>query len=559
MDNDFSSTVTREQRLLVQSLIDGSITKDEMERLNAMLLEDSLLRAFYIDQTRMDTHLRAHFTESNPLVFIEKPDARKSRIKAAVISLSSAGIAAALTVAGVFTFFPERIEDHDNTHYSSFTSGPSRTPLVRISGQEAVQWTTSTGELADGAWLPAGKVELSEGLLELTYDSGATVVLKAPSTYYIEESNSGFLENGSLRAHSPKTVDQFKIETPNTRMVDYGTTFGVTTSGIASTAIHVIEGLVKATAWSDRNEGWKELRAGDALAINSGIDAAPEYEFIQASPSQFAWAPARRELRKQNSLNYLHWSFDEFEDGQFAETGNAIDRPNYPAMVNELKPADGHPTHWQHRGVFGNALQLNGNTRFLNTEFPGISGNQARTVACWIRIPEQRNINQPLGAISTWGEAARGKLWKLALRNDDQGPGKHYLRTETGYGNTAAKPTLNDGKWHHVASVFTGGDDADAATHVLHYVDGRLVQRGSWMSRRVNTTTDPENHFPMLIGASVEVPGPHNLQSAKDVYLKHNGHVLKFFEGMIDELYVFDDALSPEEIVHLMETNRPPQ
>lgn len=549
-------SISPKQRLLIQSLIDGSIAPCEVPALNELLRNDPLLRGFYIDQMRVDAHLKHHHAHGRTLVFIDKQGGRLSRMRVMAIAVASAGIAAAVTIMVALNYTGNQNKETLAANFSSFVAGPSTAPLARITGiSEEVAWTTSTGELQVGNWLPAGRIDLEEGLMEVTYDSGSSVIIKAPSTYYIEADNRGFLEKGNIRAHSPKTVATFEIETPNTQLVDLGTTFGVTTTGITSTAVHVMEGLVKATASSDTQGEWKELREGDALMISNGIEQIAEYETFDAVPEQYEWAPVRNKVRKER-VNFHHWSFDSYSDDAFADTGRSIDG-SYPAYKEQIEVTAPDEPWLKPDGKAGSALYLNGDTRYLRTDYPGISGNKPRTIACWIKVPKQSKARRKATSFAAWGQASRGGLWKLALRPDRGTGNKLILRTECGYGNTAGETRLNDGEWHHIVSVFTGGTNADAGAHVLQYVDGRLQKRKQTMSRRVDTITNQENAFPLIIGAAIEVPGPSNLNKMRDLHERGVSYV-NTFHGLIDELYVFDDALTPEEIVRLMEKNETP-
>lgn len=85
-------------------------------------------------------------------------------------------------------------------------------------------------------------------------------------------------------------------------------------------------------------------------------------------------------------------------------------------------------------------------------------------------------------------------------------------------GNIFAQgPTLNDGEWHHVAYVSTGGD---SATHIL-YIDGSEVDR---------RMVPPSNRTPTSAWlGSVDGKGD-------------------FYHGALDDVCVWEGARSPEDI-----------
>ena len=55
------------------------------------------------------------------------------------------------------------------------------------------------GTAFDSPVVPLGrKYELASGLMEITYDTGAKVILQGPVTYEVESKNGGFLPVGKL-------------------------------------------------------------------------------------------------------------------------------------------------------------------------------------------------------------------------------------------------------------------------------------------------------------------------------------------------------------------------
>ena len=63
------------------------------------------------------------------------------------------------------------------------------------------------------------KYALASGLLEITYDTGAKVILQGPCTYEVESANGGFLSLGKLTARVEKarsgTGVRIKSQIPN--------------------------------------------------------------------------------------------------------------------------------------------------------------------------------------------------------------------------------------------------------------------------------------------------------------------------------------------------------
>ena len=119
------------------------------------------------------------------------------------------------------------------------------------------------------------KFALASGLMEITYDTGAKVILQGPVTYEVE-SNGGYLAIGKLTGKLEKKNDEarmtkdkgkheiqmtsgeglqnssfvirpssFVIHTPTAIVTDLGTEFGVEVSKEGHTTSHVFRGLVR--------------------------------------------------------------------------------------------------------------------------------------------------------------------------------------------------------------------------------------------------------------------------------------------------------------------------
>ncbi len=98
------------------------------------------------------------------------------------------------------------------THHTSVASKPSPSvvrpnfaekndSIGRITSMVDVQWADVQTATVHGANVFAGrKYALASGLMEITYQSGAKVVLQGPCTYEAQTGNGGFLSLGKLTA-----------------------------------------------------------------------------------------------------------------------------------------------------------------------------------------------------------------------------------------------------------------------------------------------------------------------------------------------------------------------
>ena len=112
---------------------------------------------------------------------------------------------------------------------------------------------------------------LSAGLVEITYNTGAKVILQGPATYTVESRDGGYLSLGKLTATLEKKGDArdgrkldsnpqslisnsslstihyplFTIKTPTATVTDLGTEFGVEVKESGVTSAHVFRGVVE--------------------------------------------------------------------------------------------------------------------------------------------------------------------------------------------------------------------------------------------------------------------------------------------------------------------------
>ena len=162
----------------------------------------------------------------------------------------------------------------------------------RVTEMADVRWANNQTATVNGANVPLGrKYALASGLMEITYDTGAKVILQGPVVYEVESRTGGFLSVGKLTARlekqsaisgqqsasaasvanhkslasSPQPLapnanpqslipnpslstirsSLFTIKTPSATVTDLGTEFGVEVSKDGTTTSHVFRGLVQ--------------------------------------------------------------------------------------------------------------------------------------------------------------------------------------------------------------------------------------------------------------------------------------------------------------------------
>ena len=143
------------------------------------------------------------------------------------------------------------------------------TPFVGwISGRHDCQWAAESMAPVSEGVVQGQEFSLAAGLVEITYCTGAKVILQGPVTYQVESKDGGYLSVGKLTArlekragdlpHATRTPGApFSVRTPTAVVTDLGTEFGVEVSEEGSTTSHVFRGMImlQAVSASGKVEG----------------------------------------------------------------------------------------------------------------------------------------------------------------------------------------------------------------------------------------------------------------------------------------------------------------
>jgi hypothetical protein len=308
----------------------------------------------------------------------------------------------------------------------------------------------------------------------------------------------------------------FLVNTPHGSIVDLGTEFALTVAPEKSTEVYVFEGEVEVANLSG-NE-LHILKSGAHLKIDSLGHVSSPISFV---------AENFQRLNKENKplrTAYVHWPFEGESHSQLKDRGNGGFGQFYDLRLTESSPV-------KKQGKYGSAFYFNGKGQHLSSSFKGIGGGAARTISFWLRIPPDLKSGENY-AIIAWGRLARSEKWQLGLNLQPRDGILGSIRTEFSEGYVIGTTDLRDGRWHHVSSVFIGGNSPDVATHIRHYIDGRLEGVSGFRSVKINTAVSGSGLEPVNLGR----------------YINSKNWSLR---GNIDEMYIFNSALSPAQIVLL--------
>ena len=412
-------------------------------------------------------------------------------------------------------------------------TNPSPEFLATITSVEGVLW--SSQELENGIPAGWGDIAIERGFIELEFPHKTRLLIEGPARFNIINPMLMELSQGKLVAQVPEDGHGFRVLCPDAEVIDLGTRFGVEVLQDQKTEVHVLQGKVKARAtWEIE---YQELTRDEALTAESSVQSLSNGN---AQPDRFLDELPDRSTKQP--VQYVHWSFDEGSGSQVRagynnpSSGDSADGLLRKSRDPQKSLPDG--PKWID-GVFGSALQFDGQGSFVQTDYSGISGNQARTLAFWVKAdPESRAGYAILG----WGRFPyeEGKVWQASLNPQELDGPVGGLRLGI-HGQTAICDTdLRDGQWHHCAIVPYPGTLEDIPVPkqlMLFYVDGELQHANRHTFLGIDTSS-AENSSPVVMGTSAG--------------LKHN----RTFDGCLDEVYLIDKPLSQFEIRRLMHENR---
>ncbi len=465
------------------------------------------------------------------------------------------------------------------THHNQFvtdTSRPSRSPsdraiaqadiecVGRVTGMADVKWANINTSTERGNGVPLGrKYALTSGLMEITYDTGASVILQGPVTYEVDSRDGGFLSVGKLTARLEKKGKRvassnpqslipnpslstihyplFTIKTPTATVTDLGTEFGVNVDreGITETEVFVGEISV-----ASADKQWKEGR--ETMVVRQGHIARVTKETIRLS------AADHLESSNRGFVRTMPLPKDSYQ----------VESDAYAALILSLQPAAYYrmerPTYEKdqcvlldsatkgHHGAihlgmntsllwlegrFGSALHLRGvmiGDYAVVPEYPQSQTNQL-TVAAWV-FAENR---PPWATIAkNWGNSLLGQFhFGLSEHGEDL----HVFlsqadktRIELREGPASPLPV---NVWQHVAVVVDGSM-------------ARLYRNG----KEVGATPCQGLNYPSPVtGLAI------GCKLGDDGIIPDSGNP-GYWRGRLDELTIFHHALPPTAIQKLSST-----
>ncbi len=236
----------------IERALEGLLPEMDCQALQAEIVSNPTARAAYTERAWLHSQLRAG-RDRLPSLLAAPVTIRPKRWP---IAAAAATLAACLTLIACLLFLPRH----------------QPVPIVATLTQaDNCKWAGSDLPTKVDSKLTTGTLALVEGIATLKFECGATVTLEAPTTLEVTDSMHCRLVEGTVTADVPEQAHGFTIVTPDIRVVDLGTRFGVTAGSTGNSQVRVFEGEVEI----DGLKGGKTKRLTEGNALHVGSSTVP--------------------------------------------------------------------------------------------------------------------------------------------------------------------------------------------------------------------------------------------------------------------------------------------
>ena len=598
-----STSVPERLRKLTDLFCTDAIGPEELSELEAILAVDARSRQFFAAYCRMHAGLLFALRADNAACFVRQPSDQQQSIFAETQQglwqgalqgamaycsqigplsyISAVVITGMILLAGWVYKVPcgRQVAVSPPTAASSERRENKVEFVGRITGIQGCRWDDRQDSEPLGVRVSLGqRFSLTSGLLEITYSSGARVILEGPCQYEVDSRRGGYLAIGKLTARvetrggesgnrgigesgsrenrsgdSTSSAPLFAVRTPLAVVTDLGTEFGVIVGEDGDTATHVIEGRVELKVLGDDRPEHQAIRiaAGESVHVERPAkDKKDDLAAVargKANTNLFTVHPGKlTEYVAEKRLEpFRRWQ--AFSD-ELCKRNDLVD---YWDFQRDKK----NPLVLRNRAPGGHDGTIEG-ARWVPGRFPGkqalrfsypshrvrvrisdkIAGSSQVTLAAWVC---NEDVEKPLASLL----GADGRLdhdltyWRwlihksmpMLLLYEGQQKGQAV-------GVDSFRPLIAEGRWSFMA-----------VTHDLEKKKGAFYFNGELS----NETDSPRPGY-----AHSKVFAPHDYMIG-NCYV-NNAQLLAdvadpSFKGSIGELMIFNKSLSPDEIGRIYE------
>ncbi|MBI9018971.1 MAG: FecR domain-containing protein [Phycisphaerae bacterium] len=585
---------TNEKIEIIQSFIqvqEGSISPEKFQELNELIVADPFVAQFYIDfmviqygiyevgapavlpmdssaedaqsarllaeMIQYEEELKAwHEEEKTRLapvcnMSVDNKDYQRKRPSATKLWQFAGAIAAIVA----FAFLLNMLAD-----FAQFTSSP---PVVaRLTDQVGVRWAEDSS-MYTGAPLRPGQMILEEGLAFLTFEDGAEVIIQGPCQFNLETANKMQLAYGKLFARVSTQATGFTVKTPCSTIIDIGTEFGVESQRNGSSALYMHKGKAVFIPGKKEDAQLSQLvAAGQAVKVDRSdltihqinmdknkfidLETFDIMSFADKGSEYHQWLLYCIKLRQDPSLvAYYDFGINAEQSKQIKNLSERTFGHLNGEFISGLAP--GAKPEWEKgRWPETTALRFNrSHEDYVEIQHdPALNLADQTTIVCWLWLDNEFSGGHILskrikGQIT--GQS-NGRLQGFQFAYFGKSPPQRDIGGKAvdsfqyiGEDIALTKPFERIlGQWQHIAVTC----DKSA---LRFYINGQIVDE--------------------LPGQTVMTLSGSDLRIGRESFDDQNSKAIKTdftsFDGMIDEIAIFNRALSETEVFEMYKASKP--
>lgn len=554
-------------RSLIFQAIDETISPEDFERLQDAIERDEEVRQKYLSLVGMCESLGEIAVEASlgtptsamapALSPLKENSSRRSRARFTGSQLSAA--AAVILLVGVGAFWLGRRNQSDRIEVTKTSDQlSSEQPESRISGHATLRrvvnlrWPQGAPRHLEGDVLPHGPLVFDAGLAEIDFFCGATLIVEGPARLDIESDWSVRVAQGRLRAHVPPAARGFVVKAADSEIIDLGTEFALEVSA-DNARVEVLDGEVELRG--GENDG-QHLVTGEGASLKGTLSESSVVEGLstvadldqqrrQADATRFRqWKEHSETLRTDERLIAYFPIAEGLSDRIVANTASSGHRFD-GLLIGPVERVAGR------FGTDSAGLEFDRPGARVRTRIDGEF--QAFTFTCWARIDSLEHSYNALfmgdgyeNGEPHWQIRDDGSLMFSVMIDDTQkirhfSPIEQKMVTQAGlhrvYYTEPFWDISKSGQWFHLAAVYD-----PVGRRVTQFVNGELIADEEILAKFYVEK--------LRIGAAEIGNWGQPFRNSPVFAVRH-------LNGTIDELAIFNAALSVDEIHHLYEEGKP--
>ena len=337
---------------LIAAWLDGRISDSDSQLLQRHLRESADARARFRSLSNLDAALRAVADGGSSSDFdmslesqsglAQPKNTIRDNLKPSSIAKLALAASLLLMVGGIAYYIgknrapqvaiqSEAASNLQNASIEKTIAGYAA--LRRVAG---IEWREDSSSFREGDVLPAGVFEFENGIAEIDFFCGATVVVEGPAKLDLESDWAVRLHAGRLRANVPPAARGFIIKAADSEIVDLGTEFALEV-GTDNVRVEVVDGEVELRGGKHDGE---HLVTGEGRSLVGSVVRQDTFKDLSTindvhrrhEAGQLArlaqWKTSSRQLRTDDRL-IAYYPIAELPAGRFvpnkARTGSDRD------------------------------------------------------------------------------------------------------------------------------------------------------------------------------------------------------------------------------------------